>query len=155
MSFITSFKDIDVTKGFGDDTFKVLKSTDPLGFMYEQKRMKSQQDALVDPKQYIKNRDTAIETAMNNIYAHWGKKMKTYLETDGIPEPMARRKADAEAQAMWASALVEIDEDYPLSALGTAVQGQRQQNNLTFASERMPLKLSKKPAKRAPRKPRK
>jgi hypothetical protein len=111
----------DITKGWADATYGNLKLADPLGLTYQSGILTKQAEALTDPKKYITDRNTRITDAQGVVYKNWVMNYKNSL-TGGTVDILARQKADAIAMGEWQGNLSAIEAEYPLSALGVAVE---------------------------------
>ena len=108
-----------------------LIASDPLGLIRESKLMEKQTEAITDPKKYISDRNKKIEDAQKEVYDNW---MKLYQKKiiAGFTDAQARVEADTVAMGEWRGRQAAIDLEYPLSALGTALERKSFTNQKNF-----------------------
>ena len=108
-----------------------LIASDPLGLIRESKLMEKQTEAITDPKKYISDRNKKIEEAQKEVYNNW---MKLYQKKNlaKFTDAQARVEADTVAMGEWRGRQAAIDLEYPLTALGTALERQSFTNKKDF-----------------------
>lgn len=154
-SLVPVIMNTDITKAWTDATYASLKVADPLGFSYQSSILTKQAEALTDPKKYITDRNTKITDAQAEVYKNWVSNYKKSLST-GTVDMLARQKADAIAMGEWQGNLSAIEAEFPLSALGVAVESQRDINLKDLGHTKNELKIggNKAPSVKRPRKKR-
>lgn len=124
---------------------------DPLGLTYQGKLLAKEAQALTDPKAYIAARNKAITDLQTTVYDEYFTKLKSYQSVEKIPEPQAKKKADAFAKAAWDAGMVAVNEDYPLSAVTIATERQNAANSKDLG-ENLGIKRTYSKTHGAPRK---
>ena len=112
-----------------------LTAADPLGLIRESKLLEKQNEAIVDPKKYIGDRNKKIEDAHKEVYKHWMKNYQGKI-VEGYTDAQARLEADTIAMGEWRGRQTAIDIEYPLTALGTAISRQSFENDHIFSEGR-------------------
>jgi len=140
---------IDANKG----VVAALTAADPLGIVAKSKLLEKQTLAITKPDEYIKNRNDKIRANQEKLYKEW---MKDYQDqiTAGYTDAQARLEADTVALGKWNGIMAAVDLEFPLTALGTAVERQSSINRLISEEKGSILKSEREvaPEKRTYRK---
>lgn len=108
-----------------------LIAADPLGIVAESKLLEKQTEAITDPSKYVKDRNAKIKAKQSEIYAQWMENFQKKIAA-GYTEAQARLEADTIATGSWKGVMAAIDMEYPLTALGIALDRQVHRNQRGF-----------------------
>ena len=144
---------IDLTKDANKGVVAALTAADPLGIIAKSKLLEKQTLAITKPDEYIKNRNDKIRASQEKLYKEWMTDYQDQISA-GYTDAQARLEADTVALGKWNGIMAAVDLEFPLTALGTAVERQHTMNQLVSEAKGSILKSEREvaPEKRTYRK---